>query len=111
MFYSPNHRVAILSTFFVLLLVECVQARPQPQSLSKISSAVDSGTALAAGSTGTHVLGTCGYIGNQDVYGLGIRIGLYSQWTSTLISNWFHTFNLSRARDVNTFFQLAMGIA
>jgi hypothetical protein len=111
MSYSPLQRVVVLSAFFVLLLVEGVYARPQPQSLSKISSTVDSGTALADGSPGSHIPGTCGYNGNQDVYGLGIRIGLYSQWTSTLISNWFHTFNLSRARDVNTFFQLAMGIA
>jgi hypothetical protein len=108
---SPLQRAVILSSLFVLLLVEITQARPQPQSASKINSAANKGNALAEGSIGAHIPGSCGYVGNQDVYGLGIRIGLYSQWTSTLISNWFHTFNISRARDVNTFFQLAMGIA
>ncbi|KAI5776717.1 hypothetical protein EDC01DRAFT_681526 [Geopyxis carbonaria] len=56
-------------------------------------------------------VGTCGYVGNADVYGLGIRIGLYTQWLSTLISNWLHQHNISRMRDVNTCFQIAMLIA
>ena len=30
-----------------------------------------------------------GFKGDPDFYGLGIRIGLYLQWTSALVTNWF----------------------
>ena len=30
-----------------------------------------------------------GFQGDPDFYGLGIRIGLYLQWTSALVTNWF----------------------
>ncbi|KAH0606678.1 uncharacterized protein H6S33_003512 [Morchella sextelata] len=53
----------------------------------------------------------CGFAGNQDIYGLGIRIGLYAQWLSTYISNWLHNKKLTKMRDINTMFQLAMLVA
>ena len=30
-----------------------------------------------------------GFEGDPDFYGLGIRIGLYLQWMSALVTNWF----------------------
>ena len=54
----------------------------------------------------------CGFEGNGDVYGIGIRIGLYTQWLSTLLTNWLLVNrSASHIRDVNTCFQLAMLIA
>jgi hypothetical protein len=29
----------------------------------------------------------CGFIGNPDLYGIGIRLGVYSQWFSALLAN------------------------
>lgn len=50
----------------------------------------------------------CGFVGNPDIYGLGLRLGLYSQWLSTFLSNWLHSAHVTDMRAVNTFFQLAM---
>ncbi|KAF8242920.1 hypothetical protein K440DRAFT_664457 [Wilcoxina mikolae CBS 423.85] len=102
-------RAALLSSFTVLLLVEFSCALPQ--SFSKINGAQLQGQEIAANAQGGGENVGCGFKGNPDVYGLGIRLGLYSQWLSTLISNWFHQHNLTRMRDVNTCFQLAMMIA
>ncbi|KAL5334013.1 hypothetical protein BJX70DRAFT_403043 [Aspergillus crustosus] len=33
---------------------------------------------------------SCGFPGNSDLYGLGIRIGIYLQWISALVSSYFH---------------------
>ncbi|TAQ86798.1 hypothetical protein B7494_g4862 [Chlorociboria aeruginascens] len=32
--------------------------------------------------------GGCDFQGNSDIYGLGIRVGIYLQWISALISKW-----------------------
>ncbi|KAL4875153.1 hypothetical protein BJY04DRAFT_224350 [Aspergillus karnatakaensis] len=32
----------------------------------------------------------CGFPGNSDLYGLGIRVGIYIQWISALVSSYFH---------------------
>ena len=35
---------------------------------------------------------TCGFEGNADTYGLGVRLGIYLSWTSTIIaSGWLPT--------------------
>lgn len=57
------------------------------------------------------VHGGCGFIGNPDIYGLGVRLGIYSQWLSALLSN--HLLSNSR-EDIHSayfFFSLALGIA
>lgn len=64
--------------------------------------------ASATAATDTNAGATCGFAGNQDVYGLGIRLGLYAQWLSTYLSNWLHSANVTKMRSVNTCFQLAM---
>lgn len=50
----------------------------------------------------------CGFAGNPDIYGLGIRLGLYAQWLSTFLSNWLHSAKVTDMRALNTFFQFAM---
>lgn len=50
----------------------------------------------------------CGFAGNPDIYGIGIRLGLYAQWLSTYLSNWLHSAKVTDMRAINTFFQLAM---
>jgi hypothetical protein len=32
---------------------------------------------------------TCGFVGNSDIYGLGIRLGLYFQWAASILSKQF----------------------
>jgi hypothetical protein len=57
-------------------------------------------------------LPTCGYEGNSDVYGLGIRVGIYLQWVSGLLSKAF--LNEEALRDVlneNAIFLLAIFLA
>lgn len=54
----------------------------------------------------------CQYEGNPDIYGIGIRVGVYTQWLSTLLTNWLLiNRNSSHIRDINTCFQFAMLIA
>jgi hypothetical protein len=36
----------------------------------------------------------CGFIGNSDIYGLGIRLGVYLQWLASYVSNTYFTFPL-----------------
>ena len=31
----------------------------------------------------------CGFAGNSDIYGLGIRLGIYLQWFASVLSKWF----------------------
>ena len=61
-----------------------------------VAKAKNKAEALAAKAAATGANVGCGFVGNSDVYGLGIRIGLYSQWLSTIISNWFHHYNLTQ---------------
>ena len=57
----------------------------------------------------------CGFPGNSDTYGLGIRLGVYLQWVSALISKQFLVASnaevLRELIDVNTIFSLAIFIA
>jgi hypothetical protein len=39
------------------------------------------------GSCIVRVSGGCGFVGNSDVYGLGVRLGVYLQWISTVLAN------------------------
>jgi hypothetical protein len=54
---------------------------------------------------------TCGFVGNPDLYGIGIRVGVYTQWLSALLSN--HLLSKSR-EDVHSaylLFSFALAIA
>lgn len=50
----------------------------------------------------------CGFAGNADVYGLGIRIGIYLQWISGFLANCFHADSVQDMLSTNTIFLLAL---
>ncbi|KAL6716375.1 hypothetical protein ACLMJK_005941 [Lecanora helva] len=55
---------------------------------------------------------TCnGFQGNTDLYGLGIRIGIYLQWISSLLTNIFLPNAISESLDTNAIFLFALFIA
>lgn len=89
---------------FLLTTAALVSALPAgaPKTVTKVANAVGQDPAAPEPDNG------CGFSGNQDVYGLGIRVGLYAQWLSTFLSNWLHQRKVTKMRDVNTCFQLAM---
>ncbi|PWW75579.1 hypothetical protein C7212DRAFT_345521 [Tuber magnatum] len=95
-----------LQPLFIFLVTGAalVSATPvgSPKTITKAANAVGQDPAAPEPDNG------CGFSGNQDVYGLGIRIGLYAQWLSTFLSNWLHQRKVTKMRDVNTCFQLAM---
>lgn len=49
-----------------------------------------------------------GFVGDQDTYGLGIRIGVYLQWVITVIAYLFVRSEAETVRAVNNCFQAAM---
>ncbi|KAL9125609.1 MAG: hypothetical protein Q9217_005206 [Psora testacea] len=57
----------------------------------------------------------CGFTGNSDIYGLGIRLGVYLQWVAALISKQYLVSSragiMRELLDVNTIFSLAIFIA
>ncbi|KAJ8106008.1 hypothetical protein OPT61_g9828 [Boeremia exigua] len=54
---------------------------------------------------------SCAIEGNSDFYGLGIRIGIYLQWVTALLANWFSTKAISGNLETNTIFLLAVLVA
>ena len=66
--------------------------------------------AVAAGSEQT-----CGFQGNGDIYGLGIRVGIYLQWLASILQKQFLVrVNLGLQRDLldaNSIFCLAIFVA
>lgn len=52
--------------------------------------------------------GTCGFAGNADLYGFGVRLGLYLQWAATITANIFLPAEASNMRTINGCFQLAL---
>ncbi|PVH68549.1 hypothetical protein DL98DRAFT_578773 [Cadophora sp. DSE1049] len=53
----------------------------------------------------------CTFSGNADIYGLGIRIGIYLQWTSGFLANNYHAEAVRDLLATNTIFLLALSIA
>ena len=64
---------------------------------------------------GSHSLvrrATCGgFSGNPDLYGLGIRLGIYLQWISSLLTNSLLPEGVSDSLDTNSIFLFAVFIA
>ena len=50
----------------------------------------------------------CGFAGNTDLYGLGIRVGYYTQAFSSWLANWFVLQESKVLRTTNTIFMVAM---
>jgi len=53
----------------------------------------------------------CSFAGNSDIYGIGIRIGYYSQALAVWFANYFHLGELKVLRAVNNLFIFALVIA
>lgn len=53
----------------------------------------------------------CGFEGDQDVYGLGIRTGIYLQWCATVLVHNFLPEEVSSAEAINTGFQFSVFVA
>ncbi|KAL9612998.1 MAG: hypothetical protein Q9167_002431 [Letrouitia subvulpina] len=49
--------------------------------------------------------------GNPDFYGLGIRVGIYLQWSTAILANYLHTDGISENLDTNATFLLALFVA
>jgi hypothetical protein len=54
---------------------------------------------------------TCGIPGNPDIYGLGIRLGLYLLWVATIFTYECLQAEISNAIDTNLIFFFSIGIA
>ena len=54
---------------------------------------------------------TCTFAGTSDVFGIGIRIGYYSQVLAIWFSNYFYNREISSLRATNTLFLVAVVIA
>jgi len=54
---------------------------------------------------------SCGFAGNTDIYGIGIRIGYYTQALAVWFSNYFLYREVQGLRAVNNLFLLALCIA
>ncbi|ORY19257.1 hypothetical protein BCR34DRAFT_209121 [Clohesyomyces aquaticus] len=50
----------------------------------------------------------CGFLGNSDFYGLGIRIGIYLQWIASLLANYYIPEAVCSSILTNTIFLLAV---
>lgn len=51
---------------------------------------------------------TCGFEGNSDIYGLGLRLGIYLQWATSIFAENFYEPAVESTRDTNSTFQVAM---
>ncbi|KAK4244751.1 hypothetical protein C7999DRAFT_17022 [Corynascus novoguineensis] len=50
----------------------------------------------------------CGFDGNGDLYGLGVRLGIYLQWSTSVLADNLHEPAIETTREANMTFQLAM---
>ena len=53
----------------------------------------------------------CGFVGNPDLYGIGIRVGVYAQWLSALLSNHFLPNSREDVHSAYFLFSIALAIA
>ena len=95
---GSSRSLLLLSFLLLSLLFLIVEAAPQATPTNP------SLTAAAQPSTPTQ---QCGFAGDDNTYGLGIRIGLYLQWFTSSIAYNFVPEEAVNMRGVNTCFQLA----
>jgi hypothetical protein len=56
-------------------------------------------------------MSSCGFTGNTDMYGLGIRIGFYLKWYGTVLASWIAKSEVPAMRLSNSFFVSATFLA
>ncbi len=70
-----------------------------------------SGTRLRTRQEGGASPTECGFDGNPDFYGLGIRLGIYLQWIASFLANLFLKRAVAGSLETNSIFLLAVFIA
>ena len=53
---------------------------------------------------------TCGFEGNPDIYGIGIRVGFYTQALAAWYANYFLASEARSLRSVNLIFLFALAV-
>ena len=86
---------------FVLLQLPCCSSLAIERSASSRESQ----------SNGTQSQNNCGFTGNSDLYGVGIRLGYYTQALSVWFANYFVFSEARELRSVNLLFLVALFIA
>lgn len=56
-------------------------------------------------------MSSCGFEGNPDFYGLGIRVGIYLQWITAYLANHFLQEATDSSLETNTIFLVALFVA
>jgi hypothetical protein len=92
----PIPALLLAVTLFLLLSSAHATSQATPTSLSNSTSTSISSTP-----------NNCGFRGDTDTYGLGIRVGLYLQWITSSIAYYFVPGEAENMRGVNTSFQAA----
>lgn len=68
------------------------------------------GLSLVVRATGNDTV-SCGFEGNPDFYGLGIRLGIYFQWITTLLAHLFFDEAIPGNLELNCVFLIAVSAA
>lgn len=100
---NPSRPSFLLASLLVLSTLAAVHALPS-SSPSSLSSPFRQRRA-------DPVLEPCGFDGDDNTYGLGIRLGLYFQWLSTMLSNFIGIVKPEEAKSmkgVNLCFQASV---
>jgi hypothetical protein len=87
--------------FCLLCVLQAAQGFPLPRAIS--STHTDS----IIPRDGTQ----CGFAGNSDIYGLGIRLGVYLQWITSLLANNFYSEAIAEFLDTCTIFMVSLFLA
>ena len=90
------------TALFILLQVPCCSSLAIERSVSSPESQ-SNGTQTSQNS--------CGFTGNSDLYGIGIRLGYYTQALSVWFANYFVFSEARELRSVNLLFLVALFIA
>ena len=90
------------TTLFVFLRLHCCSSLAIERSVS-LPESQPNGTQTSQD--------TCGFTGNSDLYGIGIRLGYYTQALSVWFANYFVFSEARELRSVNLLFLVALFIA
>src|SRR5579871_5463152 len=98
--------IATMSRYYVLAILTLVLLPSPIQGL-----ALPAGIKHPVRQNAPASIAPCMLNGNSDLYGLGIRLGVYFQLISTLLANHFLPDALREAWDANTIFLVSIFIA
>ncbi|KAL2167645.1 hypothetical protein VTG60DRAFT_946 [Thermothelomyces hinnuleus] len=83
------------------------------QSTPTSSATATATTTSSSSSNATTIIATsseprCGFEGNSDIYGLGIRVGIYLQWLAAIAAEMASPADVEAAQAAAASYQLAM---